>query len=67
MQTAVLRDLDPPRPDEIERVDQGMRQTLIALYGRHACRQTVQGPNDLTGTLMIQLSKPLLLPESSKP
>ena len=40
---------------------------LIALYGRHGYRQTEQGPNDLTGTLMIQLSKPLPFPESSKP
>ncbi len=32
---------------------------LIALYGRHGFTQTDQGPNDLTDTLMIQLSKTL--------
>lgn len=44
MQTALLRDLDPARPDEIERVAQGMRQTLVALYGRHGCQQAEQAP-----------------------
>ncbi|MGM9513222.1 GNAT family N-acetyltransferase [Roseateles sp. DB2] len=40
---------------------------LIALYGRHGYQQTDQGPNDLTDTLMIQLSKPLLPTDSSTP
>ncbi len=39
---------------------------LIALYRRHGYVQTDQGPNDLTGTLMIQLSKPLLSTEALK-
>ncbi|MBB2487185.1 GNAT family N-acetyltransferase [Mitsuaria sp. WAJ17] len=39
---------------------------LIALYGRHGYAQTDQGPNDLTGTLMIQLSKPLLCATSPR-
>lgn len=40
---------------------------LIALYDRHGYRQTDQGPNDLTDTLMIQLSKSLAPEESPKP
>lgn len=38
MQTALLRDLDPDRPDEIERVAQGMRQTLIEVEGEGEAR-----------------------------
>lgn len=40
---------------------------LIALYAAHGYRQTDQGPNDLTGTLMIQLSKDLPPTDPQKP